>query len=89
MPEALRNLVAANARHEFVHAFGLASRVGGVVILAAAAVVFVFLPARAGDAREPVEGALDGIASLTFAEAEGQLETDAAAGPRLVQEPAR
>ena len=41
-------------------------------------IVFGFLPARAGDAREPVEGALDGIASLTFAEAEGVLETDAA-----------
>ena len=37
-----------------------------------------FLPARAGDAREAVEGPLDGIASLTFAEAEGVLERDAA-----------
>jgi len=40
--------------------------------------VFSFLPARAHDAREPVEGPLDGIASLTFAEAEGVLEEDAA-----------
>ena len=37
------------------------------------------LDQRAHDAREPVEGPLDGIASLTFAEAEGVLETDAAA----------
>jgi Na+/melibiose symporter-like transporter len=78
LPGGLRQLVMASARHEFVHAFGMASRVGGAVILVAAAVVFLFLPARAGDAREQVEGALDGIASLTFAEAEGQLESDAA-----------
>jgi cellobiose-specific phosphotransferase system component IIA len=36
--------------------------------------VVLFLPARAGDARESHESALDGIASLTFAEAEGVLE---------------
>ena len=39
--------------------------------------MFIFLPARAHDAREKVEGPLDGIASLTFAEAEGVLEDDA------------
>ena len=48
------------------------------MVAVAAIVVFAFLPARARDAREPVEGPLDGIASLTFAEAEGVLETDAA-----------
>jgi hypothetical protein len=40
--------------------------------------VIVFLPARAGDAREAMADRLDGIASLTFAEAEGVLEADAA-----------
>ena len=35
-------------------------------------------PPAAGDAREAVEGPLDGLASLTFAEAEGVLEIDAA-----------
>ena len=39
----------------------------------AAVVVFVFLPARAVD-REPISGALDGLASATFAEAEGALQ---------------
>ena len=47
------------------------------MVLVAAVVVFAFLPARAHDAREPVEGPLDGLASLTFAEAEGVLEADA------------
>jgi hypothetical protein len=48
----------------------------GVVVLAAL-VVFAFLPARAGDAREGTEGPLDGLASAAFAEAEGQLEVAA------------
>ena len=48
------------------------------VVLAAAAMVIAFLPARAGDARESMSDELDGIASLTFAEAEGALEADAA-----------
>ena len=61
-----------------MHGFSGASKIGALVILVAAGIVFGFLPARAGDARQPVEGALDGIASLTFAEAEGALETDAA-----------
>ena len=79
LPSALGDAVAAAARVEFVDAFGGALLVAAAVVAIAAVVVFVFLPARAHDAREPVEGPLDGIASLTFAEAEGVLETDAAA----------
>jgi hypothetical protein len=54
--------------------------VASLVAAVAAVVVLAFLPARAGDARESVSGELDGMASLTFAEAEGALETDEAAG---------
>jgi MFS transporter, DHA2 family, multidrug resistance protein len=78
LPGELGRQVMADARTQFVHAFGSASRVGGVVILVAAAVVFMFLPARARDTGEPVtETAIDGLASLTFAEAEGELEATA------------
>jgi MFS family permease len=80
LPSSLGNAVAGAARTEFVDAFGGALLVASVVVLVAAVVVFLFLPARAHDARESVEGPLDGIASLTFAEAEGVLETDAEAG---------
>jgi EmrB/QacA subfamily drug resistance transporter len=78
MPSSLGDAVAGAARGEFVDAFGGALLVAAVVVAVAAVVVFLFLPARAHDAREPVEGPLDGIASLTFAEAEGVLEEDAA-----------
>jgi EmrB/QacA subfamily drug resistance transporter len=77
LAEPMRTNVIGAARLEFVNSFGGALMVGALILLVAAAVAFAFLPARAGDAREPVEGALDGIASLTFAEAEGQLEEDA------------
>jgi len=78
LPAGLRRQVIAVAQNDFVHGFSSASKIGALVILMAAGIVFGFLPARASDAREPVEGALDGIASLTFAEAEGVLEADAA-----------
>jgi hypothetical protein len=78
LPSSLGDAVAGAARGEFVDAFGGALLVAAVVVAVAAVVVFLFLPARAHDAREPVEGPLDGIASLTFAEAEGVLEEDAA-----------
>jgi EmrB/QacA subfamily drug resistance transporter len=77
LAEPLRTNVIAAARIEFVHAFSGSLLLAAGVLLVAAVVAFTLLPARAGDAREPVEGALDGLASLTFAEAEGQLETDA------------
>jgi EmrB/QacA subfamily drug resistance transporter len=73
------NAIAEAARVEFVHGMAPALRAAALVVLAAAALVIAFLPARAGAARSelPEEGALDGIASLTFAEAEGVLEADA------------
>lgn len=61
---------------EYVNGIHVAMKIAAVVLLVAAAVVFRWLPARAGDAREPVHGALDGLASLTYAEAEGALEVD-------------
>jgi EmrB/QacA subfamily drug resistance transporter len=73
------NAIAELARHEFVDAMAPAMRFGAVTLLGAAILVFVYLPARAGDPREGQEGALDGIASATFAEAEGVLQADAAA----------
>ncbi len=89
LPQAMGDAVAAAAKSEFVDAFGVTLLVAAGVVLVAALVVFVFLPARAGDARQPVEGPLDGIASLTFAEAEGRLELDAAASPSPGQAPQR
>ncbi len=89
LPQAMGDAVAAAAKSEFVDAFGETLLVAAGVVLVAALVVFVFLPARAGDARQPVEGPLDGIASLTFAEAEGRLELDAAASPSPGQAPQR
>jgi EmrB/QacA subfamily drug resistance transporter len=77
LPAGLGDAVAAAARSEFVDAFGGALIIASCVVLVAAVVVFLFLPARAHDARESVEGPLDGLASLTFAEAEGVLEDDA------------
>lgn len=71
--------MAEAAKRDFVHAMSPSLRVSAVVLLGTAVMVLAFLPARAGDPREGRESALDGIASLTFAEAEGVLEQDAAA----------
>jgi EmrB/QacA subfamily drug resistance transporter len=79
LPEAVRGAFVSAAQTQFVHAFGIALRVSAAIVLVASMVVFAFLPARAHDPRESMEGPLDGIASLTFAEAEGKLEEDAAA----------
>jgi Na+/melibiose symporter-like transporter len=76
--EPLQSAAIGVARSEYVHAFAGAMRVAAVVVAVGAVIAFAFLPARAHDARESVEGPLDGIASLTFAEAEGVLEEDAA-----------
>jgi EmrB/QacA subfamily drug resistance transporter len=78
LPAGVGRAVAESARVEFVHAMSPSLRAAAVVVLAAAALVIAFLPARAGDARESMAEPLDGIASLTFAEAEGVLEADAA-----------
>jgi hypothetical protein len=61
---------------EYVNGIHEALKVGSFVIFLAALVVFKWLPARAKDVREHVSGPLDGIASLTYAEAEGALEDD-------------
>jgi EmrB/QacA subfamily drug resistance transporter len=74
LPPATENAVVTIAKTEFVNAFASALLVGSVIIAIAAVVVFAFLPARAHDAREEVAGPADGLASLTFAEAEGALE---------------
>ena len=78
LPAATGRLVADAGRTQFVHGLRPSLLVASGVVLVVATIVFAFLPARAGDAREPVEGALDGLASLTFAEAEGALELGAA-----------
>jgi hypothetical protein len=77
LPPALDRAVTVAARHEFVRALGASLLVASLVAAVAAVVVLAFLPARADDARESVSSGRDGIASLTFAEAEGALETDA------------
>lgn len=61
---------------EYVNGLHVAMKIGTVVLLLAAFVVFKWLPARAGDVREGVHGPIDGLASLTWAEAEGALEID-------------
>jgi Na+/melibiose symporter-like transporter len=78
--QPLRANVITAARTEFVHAFHSSLIVAMVVVLAAAAVAFGFLPAHATDAGEVDDGPLDGLASLTYAEAEGQLPHGEARG---------
>ena len=74
LPAALGDAVARAASEAFVSSFHSTVLVASAVLCVAAAIVFKFLPARAGDPREPGEGPLDGLASLTFAEGEGALE---------------
>jgi EmrB/QacA subfamily drug resistance transporter len=79
LAQPLRAHVVGAARLEFVHAFRGALLVAMVVVLVAAGVVFALLPARAvdveGDAPADLGvGALEGLASLTFAEAEQELD---------------
>jgi EmrB/QacA subfamily drug resistance transporter len=71
--------MAEAARSQFVHAMTPSLRVSAVILMGALALAVAFLPARAEAARDDADSALDGIASLTFAEAEGVLEADAAA----------
>jgi hypothetical protein len=77
-PAALGEQISTIAATEYVNGIHVAMKVGAAIILVAAGIVFAFLPARAKDPRESVEGPLDGLASLTYAEAEGVLEHDAA-----------
>jgi hypothetical protein len=73
----LQTRVVSAARLEFVHAFRGALLVAMVVVLLAAGVVFALLPARAADVdleTAPGEPALEGLAALTFAEADAELD---------------
>ncbi|HEY6531785.1 MAG TPA: MFS transporter [Acidimicrobiales bacterium] len=74
LPAQAGAAVTTLARGAFVDGMQVALLVGAGVVLVATFVVFAFLPSRAEDAREDVSGPLDGLASATFAEAEGQLE---------------
>jgi DHA2 family multidrug resistance protein-like MFS transporter len=71
LAEPLRSTVISASRIEFVSAFHSALVVGAMVLLVAAGIVFALLPARAIAEDEPH---VDGLATLTFAEAEGELE---------------
>ena len=64
------------AVQQYVDGIHIAMKIGAAVVLLAAFVAFKWLPARADDARSEVSGPLDGLASLTYAEAEGALEDD-------------
>jgi len=64
------------AVQEYVDGIHIAMKIAAAVILFAAFIAFKWLPAHAHDARSEVSGPLDGLASLTFAEAEGALEDD-------------
>ena len=64
------------AVQQYVDGIHIAMKIGAAVVLLAAFVVFKWLPALAADARSEVSGPLDGLASLTYAEAEGALEDD-------------
>lgn len=75
---ALAEQIRQIAINEYVAGQHLAMRVGAVVILLAAFIVFRWLPARAADAREHHADTLDAFASLTYAEAEAVVEHDQA-----------
>ncbi len=72
------------AKSQFVDGMSTALHVGIAAVLVGAAIVFLFLPARARDVREDEAGPLDGLASLGFAEAESVLERDTAEADGLL-----
>ena len=78
-PASLAQQIHDLAANAFVDGLQLACLVAMAIVLAAAVMVFIYLPARAEDAREAVSGPLDGLASSAFAEAEAVLEADTAA----------
>ena len=61
---------------QYVNGIHVAMKIGAAVVLLAAFVVFKWLPARADDVRADVSGPLDGLAAMTYADAEGALEDD-------------
>jgi EmrB/QacA subfamily drug resistance transporter len=76
LPASLAQRITDLAMQDFVDGFQLACLVAMVIVLGAAVMVFKYLPAHAADAREELSGPLDGLASVTFAEAEGVLEEE-------------
>jgi len=70
--------LALAAKTQFVDGMSTALVVAIFAVLAAAAVVFAFLPARARDDRHETETPLEGLASVGFAEAGSVLERDTA-----------
>ena len=78
LPAEIGQGVANAAKVEFVDGMSAALMVALVAVMAAAVVVFAFLPARARDVGDEVETPLEGFASLGFAEAGAVLERDAA-----------
>jgi len=78
LPGELGQSVAYAAKVQFVDGMSTALVVAIFAVLAAAGVVFAFLPARARDVGHDVEGPLEALASLGFAEAESVLERDTA-----------
>ncbi|MCU1456860.1 MAG: drug resistance transporter [Actinomycetia bacterium] len=80
LPAPLAREATVAAQRAFVDALSGTLILAAVVIIISALVVFAFLPARAVDAVDDDDGprpetALDGLASLAFAEAEQVLET--------------
>ncbi len=78
LPAEIGQGVANAAKVEFVDGMSAALMVALVAVMAAAVVVFAFLPARARDVGDHVETPLEGFASLGFAEAESVLARDTA-----------
>jgi EmrB/QacA subfamily drug resistance transporter len=78
VPGQIGQDLAYAAKTQFVDGMSTAVVAAVFIVLAAAIIVFIYLPARAGDPRESVGGPLDGLASLGFAEAESVLERDTA-----------
>jgi EmrB/QacA subfamily drug resistance transporter len=78
LPGPLGDAVTAAARHAFVSGLGVALLIAAAIVAFAAVVVFAFLPARAVETPTETGAAVEGVASITFAEAEGALEADTA-----------
>jgi len=75
LPSGLREVVTSAVRGRFVAAVEVAMLVPAGVLAVAAILVLVYLPAHAPATNEFDD--LDGLASLTFAEAEGALQSEA------------
>jgi MFS family permease len=84
LPGEAGQALANAAKVQFVDGMSTALVVAIVAVLAAAGIVFAFLPSRANDPREGVDGPLDGLASLGYAEAESVLERDTAEADGLL-----